>query len=412
MDKLGMDAEKIWDQMQGNGVTGGDTWDLFTHFGCPINNSPHPKDRKVVMEYLYHFFEEWSRTKKTKYFTVEIGGLSGYVNGYNWIDIKLTTHYTKPSGYGSWKTSNWKEKENYLFTFSVWYDHPNGTYREITVEGLQQLYLTNTRDGYQLARVDNWNSLYMEVQRDLINKIKILHKERFLQACFRGTAIVVKREKVPFYASSAWKFIFVVVTVILIGISLQVQLVGVTATLGLAQGTIATTLITTVLKLTTSFLISFTGNLVSDGNFIVTVLTTILTFALFGFDWKDLGTFDKILKVTSSVQKIQSAYEQMNAKEDYMDGYKDYLETPKERQERLEDEYLGMDRNSGIDAHVAILRSSGGYMFAETPDQFLNRTKETNPGMRVVESVGNFVDIMLQLPKDRLPPQPQPKEAL
>jgi len=428
MDELGLDANEVWQSFKNIDSQGAEIWDMFFHFGCPINNSSDPKDRYVCQQYLYHLFYGYYLNNGTGEggFYLNIGGPSGYDNGYKWRTLSYVDYsVNKPNDFGDWKASAFvNSNDEGVFTFSCWAEifdpFTNDTlYREIKVIGLQQSILTNTNQGLRLAYVRDWQNLYMELRPDLFREIRVIYKERFLQACLRGTVVLVEEIDIPWYQSGFWKAVFAIVVVVIAVALFQWQLAGTAATLFSISGiaiswqTLSVLAFTIFLSYTASFVYGdslFGKILVFIASFIaVGGLTTLSNINLQNILNQGFGTAVQALKTVTTIADFTLSYYQKEKIEALKDEYEDLVRDYKQKQEELEAYYysLGIDNaDVSINPITDIVKKSNSYI-QETPDEFIQRTVNPNPGEDMIQIISNFTDITLSLPK-----RPGQKNAL
>jgi hypothetical protein len=423
MDELGLSAKEVWEEFKKADSQQGEIWDMYIHFGCPINNSPHPKDSYVCQQYLYYFFKDNPRS-----FSLSIGGVNGYDNGYTIQDTIHTNHGTnRPSKFGSWDGVTYKpdnDRPEIYFSFSVWVEEidPNTqvvSYKELRVVNLSQSILTNTGDGPRLAYAQDWANLYMEIQPEYFNLIKITYKERFLQSSLRGTVVLVEEVDIPWYQSGFWKVVFAVVVVVIAVALAQWQLAGTAATLFTVAGTAITWQTLSVLAFTV--FLNVTAGYVYGDSLFGQILVFVASFvaaggltSLQGFNLENLinqgfGTALQAVKTTSTIVNYAASYYQKQKLEQLKEEYEELIKTYKEKQEELEAYYYGLGLNNSdvtINPITDIVKKGNNYI-QETPDEFIGRTVNTNPGADMVRLISNFTDITLSLPK-----RPGQKNAL
>jgi hypothetical protein len=396
---------------------------MYIHFGCPINNSPHPKDSYVCQQYLYYLIKDNPRS-----FYLSIGGVNGYDNGYI-IQDTIHTDYesNKPANFGNWEGSTYKpssDSPEVYFSFSVWVEEIDPdtnivSYKKLRVINLSQSILTNTSEGPRLAYAQNWENLYMEVQPEYFNLIRVIYKERFIQACLRGTVVIVEEVDIPWYQSGFWKVVFAIVVVTIAVALFQWQLAGTAATLFTISGiavswqTLSVLAFTIVLSYTASFVYGdslFGKILVFVASFIaVGGLTTLNDINLQNILNQGFGTAVQALKTVSTIADFTLSYYQKQKIEALKDEYEDLVKDYKQKQEELEAYYysLGLDNADVTINPITDIVKKGNNYIQETPDEFIQRTVNSNPGSDMIQIISNFTDITLTLPK-----RPGQKNAL
>jgi len=408
-DKLGLDADQIWGSFKEVlAQEGGDTnlTDMFFHFGCPVAIELPSKVTRAVQDYLFNFFKREIEESSNGELLV-VG--DQYDCLITWTALVLDSYGSPPSNYLNWESSARqvdKETGRTQFAFSCWkYDYQERLYKRIRVAGFEQNYLVNTRGGGRLAWVSSFDNLNVFFDTSLIGDLKITDKERAIQACVRGTVLVVEKVEIPWYQSSFFKVIFAVIVIVAAVFLQQWQLVGSFVTvfgISITYKLLVVTAFGFLLSIGVAFvygdspfglaLMLIVGIIFAGG-----VTNFFARFSLSNIINQGFGTAIQALNTVTTIVKHFYKYYLENELRALQQELEDLTKTYQERMEELESAYYSLVQDKAYIDPLGLGREAERLLF-ESPDDFINRTKQTNPGSSMLDLPSNFVDLCLEKP--------------
>jgi hypothetical protein len=275
------------------------------------------------------------------------------------------------------------------------------------VRGLATHYLINTRDGLKAGKSEGPS--WCPINYSVLRKMSFRNQERVLQDGLCTIVYTVVEEEIKWYQKSFWKAVIFIVTVAIVAFTWHVGVVGIANALTLGTTGFAFSIFSFVLKFTVGFLIQFTANVVLENPLLGQIISIFVTAGLsnagfagyFSEIWGKLGQADTLIAGLAEVGKIGNklykSYSSLRLEDELDTG--DLTETEQEKQEVLEDAYLGTETEKYVDPHLQIARNLF-FDNPESPDDFFGRTLDTNPAEKVLQMPTYFVDYMLRLPRN------------
>lgn len=314
---------------------------------------------------------------------------------------------------------------------------PQG-YVRILVMALSMQYKINTKDedkgknGYRFryatpmlfGEEEETKEFKIPLLYSALKEVPTLHREEAVTDGFTATVFLVHREKVRWYQRTFFKWLFVVIAVVLILLALfyppfwLVVKAYAGAIAGILGGAaIATAVVMALMVFAMGFIISMAGSVITEefgatAGFIFQLIAAIAFFqASGGFDalsqsWSSViqspgwGTAVNFINAVTPVYNMGFSVYQNRVMAGIEDDMKDFLVSAKEKNEMLKEAWAGIgDTQDWIDPLdlVNMFRRIGQ---SESASGYLTRTLNPNPGLLGIEAVTQFPQIALSLPQN------------
>jgi len=247
-----------------------------------------------------------------------------------------------------------------------------------------------------------------------LKEVSVIQREGAVNDGLCATVFLVERVKVKWYQTGFFKWLIIIIAVILIVLSILFPGFAYAGAVFLAAafggGAIAIFVIYTILMFAIGFIISMAGNLIGGKwGAIFAIVGTLIVGARAGMQGAS-GTIG-----TASNSAWGSAVSLINTTVPYVKGglqiyqlfemerlekeLKDFYKTAREKYDELRDAWdmLG-DPGNGINA--INLGAQFERWYVESAQNFYQRTLNANPGILGYDLVNNFAGIALGLPQD------------
>ena len=315
-------------------------------------------------------------------------------------------------------------------------DNPEVTgYTKTLIMGLSMQYVINTSNAsydyrfrYAIPRLFGLNSETREfripIHAESLKQVSRMHREEVLQDGLTATVFLVAKQHVAWYQTGFFKWLIIIIAIILIilsivyaagagseeGVSLIGAMVGAT---GATAGSFTAFILTVAFSFAIGYIIALAGSLIGGtwGKVFMIVAAVVMLYAAsvngggLKNAWTNLqsnpgwATAGNFIGAVGAYYEIGFSVYQSYKLDQLQDKMDDFLMMNRERQEKLEEQYATLGPGpEGVDALdlARIFQNQGSW---ETPEQYLARTKMTNPGQMALEYVYNFPQAALMLPK-------------
>jgi hypothetical protein len=301
------------------------------------------------------------------------------------------------------------------------------------IMGLSMAYRINTsldlKQGYRyryavpelFGTQEETNEFRIPILFPALKQIKAVDREDVITDGLCASVFLVKAVKQKWYQTGFFKFIIILIAVILIVTLVFAKvgggLIGIATSLAGANATAATiTLIYSVLSFAVGFVISFAGSLI--GGTAGMLFSLIGNIALMGAGmaanygtswvnaWKTMATnataswggamtfLTNVSNIASGILEVYSSYQL----EQLQGELEDFLKSAKEKQEELEDAWnslgVGPDWLDPMSLTRAFIMPP-----AETPRAFFSRTISLNPGLMGYDLITDFAEMATMPPE-------------
>jgi len=383
---------------------------LFNHFSLLHENARPAKDKSNDLEDKFNIFTTSpSQVQRIadKYFSMslqfsgiqkrtkpgKIGIVNTYTSEYAVVGQNDQRFFINGAEGVSTGTST-SSQPAWIYRRQV----TTSTYEEIAVYGLRADYNIHNKKGYGASATDD--KLLIPIDRDILKSLSMRGKEQVLSrglTFFVSTVVIITT---PWYASSTFKIIMLIVAVVITIFSLGTAWQSIVAAAALG----ATALILTVIQMIViSLAINYGVKLFvkelgpEAGIFVAIAAMAIGAYASSNnASWGDALVAIGNNMATVSTEVMQSTledaiadFEQFSA---YAKGMFDILEEAKEIA-GLDGQYVGLEPLEMV-YRVPDLR------IGEAPNDFYNRTVHSgNIGVSSYEMIENFVSTKLTLPQ-------------
>lgn len=313
---------------------------------------------------------------------------------------------------------------------------PQG-YSRVIVMGLSMEYTINTREDpnkkgdyryrYASPQLFGEEDITKEFRIPILYKalrdMPTLHREEACAAGFTGTVFLVDKVKVPWYQKTFFKWLIVVIAIVLIVLSIYFAggagsetLFSVIASALGATGAMVVFLYV-VLGFAFGIILSLASATISEefGSTVGLIFNIIVAFAMFysagGFEgisksWNSIisspgwGSAVNFINAVSPVYNMGFIVYQDRVMAGLEDEMRDFLISAKEKKQILADAWAGLgDKPDWLDPMdlVNMYKRVGS---AETASGYLARVVNLNPGIMGIHAVTKFPEVALSLPKD------------
>lgn len=317
-------------------------------------------------------------------------------------------------------------------------DLVTGQFDQIVIMGLSMAYKINTRDDvtndyrfrYAIPNLfgdeEETKEFRIPILYRALKEVPVLKREQAVADGFSATVFLVERVKVKWYQRSFFKWLIVIIAVVIIVLAifmpgfvslLKIMAAQIAAAVGLAGSAFAMYAIFGIMQFAIGFIISQAAATIGQefGNTAGLVFSVISAASMFyaagGF--KQLAqSFNSITQNpgwASAVSFINAATPVYNMGWTVYSNYamyqiqselEDFLKDAKEKQQQLKDAYDSFgptpDWIDPMDL-VNMFRRIGS---TESASSYLNRTLQSNPGVLGYEAIANFPEVALMLPQD------------
>lgn len=312
---------------------------------------------------------------------------------------------------------------------------PQG-YQRTLVMSLSMEYTINTKDEAHSTGKKGYNYRYAEpklfgteeetrefriaMQWGALKEVPTLHREEAVSDGLTATIFLVEVVKVKWYQTGFFKWMLIIIAIILIALSIfyppfiAAAAFALSAALGAAA--LAFYIIYVILLFAVGFLISLGTSLMSEKLRMVVMIAAIVAqmmtggFQNIGQTFESLksapswGSAASLINATSPIYNMGfSVYSQYEMKK-LEDEMREWEMDAKERQQELQDAW---DSFGPVSDNIDPMDLSQLYRRAaasETADSYFNRTLNPNPGVMGYNLISEYADIAYMLPQE--PGQP------
>lgn len=305
-------------------------------------------------------------------------------------------------------------------------DKNNPSYTQVLVMAPSMEYKINTKSdgGFRFRYVDvelfpedpeEVSEFKIPIHIGSLRAVSTMHREEALQDSLCATVYLVEKVKIKWYQKSFFKWLIVIITIIVVILAWQYELLPTIA--GLATAAAGTTAalglwaLYVVVTFAIGFLISFSGSLIGGkwGMVFVLVASLILAgvnpFTKLTGAWHNIATTPSwgsafsFIQTVSPYVKVAMSFYQDYALAKLESDMRDFTATAKEKYEELQNAWdtLG-PMPSWLDPMDLIAAMDRWYV--ETPDNYYARVLNANPGVLGYDLINNFNELALQLPEN------------
>jgi hypothetical protein len=313
-------------------------------------------------------------------------------------------------------------------------DGPDGTTEwfvdHLLIMGLSMAYKINTsenaNEGYRFRYAipelfgteEETKEFRIPVSYPALREVGVVRREDVITDGLCATVFLVRVEKVKWYQTGFFKWLVVIIAVVLIIVAVFFPATLFAAAQLLAGATgLSVAIAGKIIAFAIGFVSAFAGSLVG-GTFgqLLAVVGAIVSMGAgtslaargtsFFSGFSQMASFStwggalsfigSVSNIASGVVSVYQTYQLEQLQEDL----ENFLESSREKMERLEAHYAGLlESNGQLDA-LSITRTLQMDQ-VETPEQFFSRSLRSNPGVLGYDLVNEFADVALALPDPR-----------
>lgn len=257
-----------------------------------------------------------------------------------------------------------------------------------------------------------------------LKEVSAMQREAALADGLCATVFLVEQQKVKWYQTGFFKWLIIVIAVIVIILAWQYELLPtIAAAAGAATGATALGLwaLYVVLTFAIGFLVSFAGSLI--GGNLGQLFVIVGMYMAMGGSFNNVNPFSNInnawTNVTtqpswgSAIQFIKAVYPALSTGQKIYANYqlhklesemRDFTKTAKEKYEQLQDAWDSLQETPNWIDPLDLARTFATNGLYEDPASFYYRTLHANPGSLGYDLIQNFTDMALTLPDNPLSP--------
>ena len=426
MKRINMDPEKFLKTFNDVDTEKAEKYDIFIHFGLAIDKPDSQSE-----EYAYLFFKalqnrhfgdvansipantvpNWETPPSLE---MKVGGDNGYVLQMSWYSISDRSIITRqnhviPPGALDFPTIDIPtDHEGGFKTVAprVFYKWTTSRYLEVVaVYDYRMGYVVNTNGGmrYVDPQADKDPEIYIPLHDGLLRQMSMPKVEKLAQKSLRGTMFLVQSVKLKWYQTGFFKFLALVIVIVLIVAFQQYQL----AELLGALLSVSVETATAIIAMGTSFIASYAAPLFGDAGWIFML---VVAFALNPMSLASMkeafiskltlqgwGTgmqlLNNVLSTANTISGFYTRYEQKSIEREMAE----FNQTARERDEALQEAYYEFYKDVGSPMDLDALIGRYSQIPSETPNMFYARTLNANPGVKSFDMVSSFVGDCLEL---------------
>jgi len=298
-------------------------------------------------------------------------------------------------------------------------------YQRVLVMALSQEYVINTRtDGdYRLRHVEvgmfdrdedgtQLEGFRIPLNVAILKDMPFLHREAAVADSLTYTVFLVHKQKVKWYEKSFFKIFIVIVAIILIIVVAYFGLYNIAAGIAsfIVGGGTASALLVFVIYVVLAFALGTIIGMAAQsiGGIWGIVFAIVASIYLAGSTTGTLtGSWGNVINYINAASPYLTGAQQIYAyyvSDQLKRDWETFMLTAREKQQQLDDAWADLDTPDWLDPMMLIRAQDFRY---ENPQQYLARTKNTNPGVTANNAVHNFVRIALTLPEN-----PMEKDAI
>jgi hypothetical protein len=277
------------------------------------------------------------------------------------------------------------------------------TYEEVVVNGL--VHITTGRDGVQyvvplkeayeskqLGEDGTSNGLFIPLSKPIMDTMTLLQQSTVAYDALNLVVYTSDVIKIKWYqkpiVGQLLKLTAIVITVVSLGTANNLS----AALVALAVNLAVMIVLTVILK----FAVKILGEEFALWAALIMIAVSVY-YGGYGTENTLPWAQDLMMVATATINATnQVTIDNLKKIQIEMD---DFLKTAKELEEEIK-ELESMLHPKGTEGLLELVRNIYVFDSRETPDMFFNRTiHETNPGVRSLDMIGNYVERLLQLPK-------------
>lgn len=282
-------------------------------------------------------------------------------------------------------------------------------YEEVAVFGLRLEYRVTDKKGFSAKAGDP--ELLVPVDRTLLNSLSMRNKEQLLSRSLYMVVNTKVKIKTPWYASSVFKVVMVIVAVVITILSAGSAWATIVAALSVGYVALAIVVLTYIVSaLAINYAVKLFVKEFGPQVGFIAAIAAMAYGAYSGAGVQGSATWaDSLLSVGTNLARTASAEQQQLINdmqqeivdfENYAKGQFDSLEEKRE-QLGLNPQFTGL---TGLD----IVNLSPMQVWGESPNDFYTRTVHSgNIGAASFDVASGFVDYMLKLPTIDVLPKPE-----
>ena len=299
-------------------------------------------------------------------------------------------------------------------------------YKRVLVMGLSMEYTINTKTDsldYKMRKVDigmfdkDSEGTPLEAFRIALNiatlkGMPFLHREAVVADSLCYTVFLTVKTKVKWYEKTFFKVFIVIAAVVLIVLMViyglgDMAIYVADFIVGGAAGGLTIFVTYFVLSFAIGTIIGMAGQVIGGIWGQVFIIIGAIAMARGGAPHTLPGSFGNAVNYINTASPYLLGGQQIYAyyvSEQLQKEWETFMLTARERQRQLDDAWADLDTPDWLDPMMLIRTND---FKAESPAEYLARTKDTNPGVTANNTVHNFVRIALTLPSD-----PMEKDAV
>lgn len=262
-------------------------------------------------------------------------------------------------------------------------------YHKLIGDGVEGIVDKRVWDAYDPNAEDGTDTFYIPLSKPVVDSFNPIERSYIYQQSLSVVVYAIIKQKVKWY-QRGW--ISWLITIIIIVIAFWTGQWWLLSAWQIALQVVIQIIIQFAVKAVLRELIDILG---LDKFAILAVIVYIVALA-YGVDLTEVLADGWVEMANLAMQVYQMVY--MSDLEWEMKQWEDFTKDAKELQEEIEDAEALLNGDT-IDLYT-ILKNQIYFNPHENPDDFYIRTiHDTNPGIKAIDSIHGYYDIMLQLPK-------------
>jgi hypothetical protein len=318
---------------------------------------------------------------------------------------------------------------DYYMVVRQHYDEDTDTwsYTQLIVMGLSMVYTINTREedigknGYRFRYADmgmfNFNDdgerteeFRIPIHIGILERIPRVHREQLISDSMCATVFLVQKIKVKWYQKSFWKWLIVIIAIVLIVLSFiygPLPALAAEALLGVAAGA-AYFMIIVILSFAMGMVFALASQTIAEefGQTAGTVFAIIAAISQMGIGHGGLsappgstafGSAAHMITTTASFANMGLQVYSTYALAEMEAELRDFMMDAREKYEEIADAW---DQLGGTESAIDPLDLKRAFEIgqSEAPQSYYSRTLNANPGLLGYDLINNFAEIALDLP--------------
>lgn len=256
----------------------------------------------------------------------------------------------------------------------------------------------------------------------VLKQMSAMRREPALQEALASTVFLVDKVKVKWYQKGFFKWLIVIIAIIVVILTYQYHLLSTVSTLAstaLAAGATATAIAFAALYVTMvfalGFLISFAGTLIGGtaGRLFVILASMYLAGGFnfvhnIGTSWGSMttnfgwGSATNFIRTINPILEIGRMIVEERGLAKLNSDMRDFTQTAREKYEELENAWAELGTPTWLDP-LDLVGAFQRQWYVEKPDDYYERVLNANPGILGYDMVNKFSELALQIPADGNP---------